>query len=379
MRRLLMKSRWLLAITAAMALTACGTDQVDDVFQELDPPQINYLEEDEELLVEVMEDEDGMIGDSISDMDGDGEADEGEPEEKGGPVAEDETVMQELYLVDRNGFVAPQSLDIPKGDNEVKQTIEHLVQGGPVTEKLPSGFQAVLPAGTEVLEATVTEDGTAVVDFSDQFTEYSSEQELSILQSLTWSVTQLNDVNRLKIKVNGEELDAMPQRGTPVSSGYTRNHGINLEMSDEVDLVGTRPVVVYFLSQTDEQTYYVPVTRRIPDTENVYQAVVNELLNGPDMMSPLLTDFRSEVQMIDEPDLQNGTLILNFNEALLSQMEGTAVSEDVLNMLVLSLTEQKEVEKVAIEVESEGNLLVSTGETLTEPVSRPSMVNTGEY
>ena len=186
-------------------------------------------------------------------------------------------------------------------------------------------------------------------------------------------------MNRVKLKLNGEELDSMPKNGTPISLGYTRNHGINLEMDDVEDITNTSSAVVYFLAQTDDYIYYVPVTRRVPNDADPHQAIVNELVKGPSITTPLLNDFREEVQLLEEPKFANGTVTLNFNEALLSMMGGTALSEDVLNMLVLSLTEQEGVEEVAIQVESNDTLLVSTGENITKPVSRPKTVNTGEY
>ncbi|WP_143522723.1 GerMN domain-containing protein, partial [Pseudomonas sp. 2822-15] len=115
---------------------------------------------------------------------------------------------------------AAQTMNLPRGENELDATIEYLVQGGPVTEMLPNGFQAVLPSGTEVLESEVS-DGVATVDFSEHFAEYHPDQELQVLQSLTWTLTQLDDVDRVMLKMNGEELVEMPQNGTPISSGYT--------------------------------------------------------------------------------------------------------------------------------------------------------------
>src|SRR5690554_1703275 len=152
MRRLKMKLRWVLAVTAAFTLTACGSDQMEneDVLQEIDPPQeIEFINEEEDLDVEVVNGED--IGESTSDMDADGIADEEEEvqEEKGGPV--DDTVMRELYLVDSHGYVAPQTFSISRGNNEIENLLQYLVHGGPITEMIPSGFQAILPSGTEIL------------------------------------------------------------------------------------------------------------------------------------------------------------------------------------------------------------------------------------
>lgn len=384
MRRLKMKLKGALAVTITLILAACGADPQEDenVLQEIDPPQeIEFINENEELDVQgqAMDDENGEVGDSVTDMDGDGEADEAQGvEEKGGPV--DETVMKELYLLDSNGYVAPLSLPIATntGSNEIENIINHLVHGGPIVELLPNGFQAVLPSGTEVLDIEVS-NGVATIDFSEGFTEYHPNQELQLLEALTWSVTELDGINRVKLKVNGEPLTTMPKNGTPIGDGYTRNHGINLEMTDVEDITNTSSAIVYFISQTDENTNYIPVTRRIPNDGNKYEAVVNELLKGPNMWTPLLTDFREGVKLLEEPSYSSGTVTLNFNEAILDMLGGTAISEDVLNTIVLSLTELNEVEEVALLVESNDSILVSSGENISDPVTRPEMVNTGEY
>ncbi|MBM7096542.1 GerMN domain-containing protein [Bacillus sp. H-16] len=398
----LIKKPWWMLILAAAVVTACGAeDEAQETFEEVDPPQ--YVDDEDELglegmlealeenTVEVNEEMDmeegmeedeydekgGMMEDDDMHEDGMHEEDE-EMEEKGGGMME-ETAMRELYLMDRNGMVTPQTFALPDSNQDLEQSLSYLVKDGPVTELLPNGFQAVLPAGTEVLEAEVTGDGTAVIDFSPDFTDYRPEDELRILQAVTWTVTQFENVDRVQIKIAGEEQQVMPQNGTPIAEGYSRIHGINLETGAVSDLSNTKAVTVYFLSQHEDQTYYVPVTRRVPANADTYTAVVDELLKGPDMLTSLLTDFRNEVALVEEPKFRNGTVTLNFNEGVLTQLEGTAVSEHVVNMLVLSLTEQEEVEQVSIEVNDNDELMVSSGAALTEPVTRPGTVNTGKY
>jgi germination protein M len=376
------RSSAIIAGAAVLLLTACGSQATNDVLEELDPPQIDYIEDENELEVEVIEGDITDEGEVSSITDESMEENETEeaasPEEKGGEVTV-QGEIRELYLLDSNGMVAPQSVEVISEEDELTALAEHLVQEGPVTENLPNGFQASLPAGTEVLSADLNEQGVATINFNDYFGEYHPAQEMQVLQSLTWTLTQLDDVDKVSIQINGEDLTAMPHNDTPIGDGYTRAHGINLEMTDQTDLVSTEPVVVYFLNQTEDQTYYVPVTRRISQEEDKYQAVINELLEGPHYMSELLTDFRQEVELIEEPEYHDGTVVLNFNEALLSQHDGTALSENVLNMIVLSLTEQEEVNSVSFMVESEEEIMVSNGEALSEAVVRPDHVNIGQF
>lgn len=327
-----------------------------ETMKEMDAPQINYIEEGEELVVDEAE------GPNTSAAEGEIAA---------------ETSPREIYLISEEGLVVPQTFDLPRTEAVLRQSLEYLVDGGPVSNILPNGFRAVLPAGTEI--DVKLEDGLAVADFSEEFKNYQPEDELKILQAITWTLTQFDTVDKVQIRINGYEQQTMPVNNTPIGESYSRANGINIEAHDVVDVVNSTSLTLYFLAQTGENAYYVPVTRRVPEGNDKIQEVVNQLLAGPSIFTNLLTDFRQGVELLEKPRYDNGLVTLNFNEAILSQLQGTAISDDVLNVLVLSLTEQAEVDQVAIEVNGENNVLKTSGDVLTEPVSRPSMVNTGKF
>ncbi|WP_026671535.1 GerMN domain-containing protein [Alkalihalobacterium bogoriense] len=344
-------------IVFTLVMAGCSTGN-EEASMEMDTPQINYIDEGDSLDVEV-------------------EATEGEE------VSEDEgvteTIERELFLFDQNGLIVPQTIEIPKQEGVLRQSLEYLVEGGPVTNHLPNGFRAVLPAGTEV--DVHLEDGIAYADFSEEFKNYKPEEELKILQAITWTVTQFENVNSVKIRINGYDQETMPVNQTPIGmEGFSRANGINLETNDVFDVVNSKGVTLYFLAENGDNTYYVPVTRRVEKNEaDPIEHVVSELLEGPSMNSSLLTDFRQEVELLDSPLYENGVVTLNFNEALLNQLEGTAISDDVLNMLVLSLTEQNGVEKVSIQVNGNSEILTTSGDMLAEPVSRQQLLEAGKF
>lgn len=346
------KAKVPMLIALSLVVTGCsfGTEKTMD---ETDPPPISYVEE--EISFEDIEESAVETTEMVT-----------------------ETVMRELYLLNQDGLVAPQVLELPKTEGVAKQALEYLIEDGPVSQLLPNGFQAVIPAGTEIYGVNI-KDGVGIVDFSEQFKEYRPEDELKILQSITWTLTQFDSVETVKIRINGYDQEVMPVNGTPIGDGFSRANGINHEMNNMVDLSNSRGVTVYFLAQNGENPYYVPVTRRVSSDEDQIKAAVKELLRGPSNFSNLLTDFRHGVELLEEPSYANGVVTVNFNESLLNLIEGTAISDEVLNLLVLSLTEQAGVEKVAIEVNGESKVLMASGEFLSEPVSRPLEVNTIKY
>lgn len=297
---------------------------------------------------------------------------------EGKEEADQSSVMTELYLVDKNGYVVPQTLGLPKTEGVAKQALEFLVQNGPVNEMLPNGFRAVLPAETQV--SVDIKKGVATVNFSKEFKNYQPEDEMKILQSVTWTLTQFDTVENVKMKLDGHEMTEMPVNGTPISGGLTRTSGINLDTSEVTDIMNTKPLIVYYLGGEEGSYYYVPVTRRVSNNlaDNV-EAVVKELVTGPGHATNLISDFQPSVKLVDAPKMENGKVTLNFNESIFGSIDEKVVSQHLLNSLVLSLTEQEGIESVAVTVNGKAELVNEEGKKLTEPVTRPEKVNTGSF
>ncbi|WP_042354867.1 GerMN domain-containing protein [Bacillus rubiinfantis] len=295
-------------------------------------------------------------------------------------AAEENTksIKTELYLIDKNGYVVPQTLNLQPTKSVAKQALEHLVVNGPVSELLPNDFRAVIPEETDI--SVDIQDGVATVDFSKEFKNYQPEDEMKILQSVTWTLTQFDNVGSVKLSMNGHPLTKMPVKGTPIGDNLTRASGINIDTTDVVDITNTKPVTVYFIGGEEGSYYYVPVTRRVSNNDQeMITAAVNELVKGPSEKSNLVSDFAPDVKLLDSPKYENGKVTLNFNENLYNSFKEKEVSQHLLDSLVLTLTEQKGVEKVAVQVKGNAELKNDQGKKLTEPVTRPEKVNTGSF
>ncbi|UOQ46218.1 GerMN domain-containing protein [Halobacillus salinarum] len=284
----------------------------------------------------------------------------------------DKTTARDIYLFDSNGMVVPQTLQLPQSKEVAAQALEYMVQDGPVTELLPQGFQAVLPAGTEIKGVNLKEDGTLVVDVSKEFEGYTAENEEKILQAMTFTLTQFDNVDRIKLWINGHEQATMPVNGTPISEGVSRTNGINIQVGEQTDVVNSKAVTVYFPSQNDQQVYEVPVTTRVNKSDNVYQSVVNALLDGPELGTSLLQPFNEEAELLGA-DLKEGVLTLTFNKGILNGQEPQAIGEEALSSLVLTLTDMEDVEAVQVKVDGVDEVFNEAGETLDKPVTRADL------
>ncbi|MCP8617043.1 GerMN domain-containing protein [Salirhabdus salicampi] len=346
-------------LSSLLLLTGCFS-KGDQSLEEMDTPQdieaVSDLNELEENLGEL--NGENVVSDS----------------------QEVESEMRQLYLLDENGMVVPQSLPIPKSEtNEVaKQVLNHLVKDGPVTNILPNGFQAVLPAGTEINGLNLEEDGTLIVDVSEEFTNYQPEEERKIIEAMTFTLTQFDSIERVKLRIEGQDLDVMPVNGTPISQGYTRANGINIHVGDSYDFTSSEAVTVYYPSENEEQFYYVPVTMPLQTKgKDTIEVALEALLEGPSYeLAGLLHVFPEEVALFDQPLYEDGVLTVTFNEEILHDIEEQTISDEVMSSLVLTLTEQPGVESVNIRVNNYEEVYTESGEPVSEPVTREEVTKT---
>ena len=341
----------LILVVAFSSLLLAGCFQGEQSLPDIDPPQ------------------------NAEAVDGSEQSSTTEDENVDGEVESNQTVERQLYLLDSNGLVAPQSIELPVPESKevATQLLEYLVKDGPVTALLPNGFQAVLPEGTEVLGITLQDDGTMVVDLSEEFKNYEAKDEQKILQAMTYTLTQFEQIKKIKIWLNGHPLDEMPVDGTPISNGHSRANGINIVNSDVVDIVMGQAVTLHFPTEYNNIRYYVPVTKYVSKSDkNIYESVVHSLLNGPGPETNLIHVFNSETILVGSPVLEDGILKLVFSEDVLKNKEQAMISDEVMETLVRSLTELEEVEGVDIKVENMEKLVNENGEILNEPVMRKS-------
>jgi germination protein M len=279
-----------------------------------------------------------------------------------------------IYAKDKNGFVAPLTIRIDKTESVARKTLEYMVEGGPSQNVLPRDFTALLPKGTTVLGLDINKDKKiAVVDFSEQFTNYNVQDERKILEAVTWALTGFPGVDQVQIRVEGKTLDEMPQGGTPIDGALSRAMGINIEKAPGAEFGQTTAVTLYFLGQnSDNLQYYVPVTRMIPRTEEKAKATLEQLIAGPanTKLYPVLASSVETPQV----ETADGVITVNFSESLLGP-DHKAPGETI-EAVVLSLTENVAADaKVQIEVNGEAKVVTTDNETYNKPVSRPLHLN----
>lgn len=343
-----MHKRWLFAaacfLLVPLLLNGCVFGPEKDASQPIDPPPAGVNENTSEVTAKQAEKEE----------------------------TEKQSLGIELYFMTQTGHVAPYTLNLPSSKGIAKEVLKFMVKEGPGQAMLPKGFTPILPKGTQV-KALNIQNGVATIDFSKEFLNYKQEEEEDLLSAVAWTLTGFSTVNEVNIWVDGKPLAVMPKGKTP-AQGLTRNDGINLEVAKGTDITRSMPVTLYFLGQLpDNHTYYVPVTRMVNATDNVGETVINELVKGPQLESGLSAALDTTLK-VNKVQVKGDLAVADFGEQLL-QYGKNAASEEALQTIVLSLTENTAAEKVKLVVNGKQNVTIAGKKPVGEPVTRPKFIN----
>lgn len=112
--------------------------------------------------------------------------------------------MVSLYFKNENGLIPEARLiDVKELINNPYEKIVQLLIEGPKNENL----QKTIPEGTKINKIE-REGENLILDFSQEFIEKHSggeQEEKLTIQSIVKTVTELTEINGIKIKINGEE------------------------------------------------------------------------------------------------------------------------------------------------------------------------------
>ncbi|CAM3079459.1 GerMN domain-containing protein [Paenibacillus sediminis] len=291
-------------------------------------------------------------------------------------ISMDRVKRTTVYLRSDEGYLAPITLKLPLDeDNQIaKKALETLVIDGPYSKLLPEGFSGVFPKGTEVKGiSTKKDDKLAIVEFNKAFTNYKKSDERKILEALTYTLTSYSDIEKVQIWVDGQKLNEMPVDGTPLTRPLTRAMGINLEVKQGVNFTQTSPVTVYFSAATSGGIqYYVPVTRLVQSGSDKVTAAIEELIHGPDDQYKLNQVMTSGTSL-DFVKEENGTVTVALNDDMFDK--GDKIPAEMLQSVVLTVTENSSSQKVQIEFNGQTNIVGTDDAKYSKPVSRPELIN----
>lgn len=268
-----------------------------------------------------------------------------------------------IYVAHDSGYVVKTVASIDSEVSEVESVFSALLVG---SDRLPESTRGLIPAGA-VLRSYHIEDDVLTLNVSESFSYYMPSDEEQLLSSLVWSMTELEQVERVYLQIEGEPVHNL-NGSSDIGRGLTRSVGINLEM-DTTFVQEAQMVMLYFLTSDSEGAMLVPVTRLVSPHVDVMEYAVSSLVRGP-VGATYISVFNHRTTLIDSPHLENGILTLNFCSQLFYNQEQTQVSTQALRQLVMTMTEFDEVYEVSVIIEGSVRVFDEGGNPVVVPVGR---------
>lgn len=247
-----------------------------------------------------------------------------------------------VFLLDKNSYVALTESSIKEEDIEKRalELIKILTVGG-MDSEVPSGFSAIIPPDTEVLNISFEND-VLKIDFSKDLLDIDASLEEKMIEAIVYTLTSIDKVDKIIIYVEGDILTKLPKSKVNLPSTLDKSFGINKEFN----LTSTKDitdVTLYYINQINENYYYVPVTKYLNDSRDKISIIVEELSIGFNPNRKFVSYLDDSVKLVSST-LEDRTFKLEFDQ----NNKNNEVKEKIDKTVSLSVCANYEVDSVKI-------------------------------
>ena len=255
-----------------------------------------------------------------------------------------------IYLLDENNYLVKTKvlLDEELLEDNIKNIISNLTVSS--NSKFPDKLNAIIPKNTKLNNITI-EDDIVTLDFSKELLNIDKELSNKLIESIVYSITELDSITKVNIMVDSTPLETYPNSNKKIVMPLTRDIGINNEYTYNT-LDNITKVVIYYGEDINNDIYYVPVTKYLNNNDNKdkIDIIVEELTTSYIYEDNLRSILNENVELIDKEIIDEDLLILNFNGALFDN--NNTIKEEVLYTLSYSVFSNYEVNTISFKVDN---------------------------
>ncbi len=265
----------------------------------------------------------------------------------------------QVYVMTDRELLVPISIEADEQvDDEIKNIFNALTTQ---SDRLPVGVESTLGPDVALHHYTL-QNKTLTLDMSSDFLSYQEKHGRALFESLVFTFTSIEGIEKLKFKVDGEPLD-LKMLSLDNSDGLTQEMKINLELGTLTSAY-MQPVTLHFYTTINQTDVLVPVTHLVPSSENVVDYILEHLKVGS-LDGTYYTLLGNTVRLIEEQRMEDGILALNFNEAIYYSYDEPVISTQLVKQLEKTFLALPDVKGISLRVNGEETIL----DTNQEPVS----------
>jgi len=261
--------------------------------------------------------------------------------------------LEVIYLLDNNDYLSRVKISANNKDtiSKSKDLIEALTKDGKKKDRIISGFKALLPQNTKLLNIEL-DNGILCIDLSKEFNNIDEQYEERLIESLVYTLTSIDGVDKIEILIEGKKLTNLPKSNKKIPEYLDKSYGINkkYELTSLNDIYS---YTVYYVNNFNNESYYTPVTKYINSEEqDKVKIIIDELATSIAYETNLMSYLDTNAKLLNY-EINDNIIKLNFNNLILSDITSNNILEEVIYTIGLSLCNELNMEAVIFQVDNQ--------------------------
>ncbi len=254
-----------------------------------------------------------------------------------------------IYLVDDNNYVS--RFEVIRNAEDTSELIEEVINNltvGSSSSHVPNNFKKIIPEGTKILSKEL-ESNLLKINFSKELLNIEKEQEEKMLEAIIYSLTEIKDIKKIMIFVEGANLKELPNSKKKLPLTLDRSYGIN-KIYDLNSMKEISKVTTYYVNKKDNFIYYTPVTSLSNDKNEKIEIIIEKLKSSPTYDTNLVSYLASASELQNYEILEN-SVNLSFNNEILS-LDDNKIIEEVKYSIALSVRDTYDISETIFYVDN---------------------------
>lgn len=235
-----------------------------------------------------------------------------------------------IYLLNNNNTLVRASVIGSNNNsdilNKVKEIIEALTIGSKTSNYINNKLKPIIPKNTTILNLSIDKK-LLKIDFSKDLLNIDESLENKLIESIVYSLTELDEIDGIMIFIEGNILNKLPQSNKNLPLVLNRDYGIN-KIIDINNLSNVSKYTIYYYTNIDGKYNAVPVTIFTNNNQEKIEIIIKNLKTSNIYQTDLVSFLSSNAKLLDY-EIEENKIKLNFNQYLLDTFYNDSLIEEV--------------------------------------------------
>lgn len=248
-----------------------------------------------------------------------------------------------IYLLNDDHLLVKSKILLDSNDpvEKIKQIVNTLTINK--TNFIPNGLSSLLDANIK-LKDVIIYDNIAHLNFNEAFFKIDPDITEKVIESLIFSITDIDKIDGICIKVEDEVIDEI--NNIKLDAILTKDFGLNktyeIKTRENID-----KVIIYYLTKINNTSYYVPVTKYMNNNEDKIKIIINSLSSSYIYEPNLMSMLNQNTKLLDY-EMNSDMVILNFSDDIFT--DENKILEEVMYTIGYSIYDNYNIENVMYKV-----------------------------